>query len=190
MVEQVAVATVKRVVDVSIWPTLFSRCCNSGNSSSSSNSSSRPRHLATIARRPPPAGNGKALVLCGGKRAIRCRSTRDSSPFTAVHQRKLLIDDFLQIGLLIWRSSRKWFNFAPALPAPNRCPGGEGVPDYVLLLQEPPPLFIDKSFSSDIMTTSDLYPMPRNSLHSGRKASYDVRSLGSDGNSPFLFYFV
>ena len=59
---------------------------------------------------------------------------------------------------------------------------GESVPDYVILLQEPPPLFIDKSFSSDIMTTSDLYPMPRNSLHSGRKASYDVRSLGSDGN--------
>ena len=54
------------------------------------------------------------------------------------------------------------------------------IPDYVLLLQEPPPLFIDKSLSGD-MGTYDFYPMPRSSLHSVRKASYDVRSLGSDG---------
>ncbi len=50
----------------------------------------------------------------------------------------------------------------------------------MLLLQEPPPLFIDKSLSGD-MGTYDFYPMPRSSLHSVRKASYDVRSLGSDG---------
>ncbi|XP_046643616.1 high affinity cAMP-specific and IBMX-insensitive 3',5'-cyclic phosphodiesterase 8A-like isoform X1 [Daphnia pulicaria] len=54
------------------------------------------------------------------------------------------------------------------------------TPDYVLLLQEPPPLFIDKSLSGD-MGAYDFYPMPRSSLHSVRKASYDVRSVGSDG---------
>ncbi|XP_057371370.1 high affinity cAMP-specific and IBMX-insensitive 3',5'-cyclic phosphodiesterase 8A-like [Daphnia carinata] len=54
------------------------------------------------------------------------------------------------------------------------------APDYVLLLQEPPPLFIDKSLSGD-MGAYDFYPMPRSSLHSVRKASYDVRSVGSDG---------
>ena len=32
--------------------------------------------------------------------------------------------------------------------------------------------------------------MPRNSLHSGRKASYDVRSLGSDGQFQFEFEFL
>lgn len=31
------------------------------------------------------------------------------------------------------------------------------------------------------MCNSDYYPMPRSSLHSVRKASYDVRSLNSDG---------
>lgn len=31
------------------------------------------------------------------------------------------------------------------------------------------------------MGAYDFYPMPRSSLHSVRKASYDVRSVGSDG---------
>jgi len=53
------------------------------------------------------------------------------------------------------------------------------VPDYVMMLQEPLPLLIDKSLSGDI-GNSDYYPLPRSSLHSVRKASYDVRSLGSD----------
>lgn len=61
------------------------------------------------------------------------------------------------------------------------------TPDYVLLLQEPPPLFIDKSLSGD-MGAYDFYPMPRSSLHSVRKASYDVRSVGSDG-TPFWIYY-
>lgn len=53
------------------------------------------------------------------------------------------------------------------------------VPDFVMLLQESPPLLFDKSLSGD-MGNVDYYQLPRSSLHSIRKASYDVRSLGSD----------
>lgn len=59
----------------------------------------------------------------------------------------------------------------------------------MLLLQEPPPLFIDKSLSGD-MAGSDVYPLPRSSFHSNRKPSYDVRSLGSDGRSSRYFRFT
>ena len=52
--------------------------------------------------------------------------------------------------------------------------------EYVILLQEPHAMLIDKSMSGDV-SAGDFYHLPRNSLYSARKASYDVRSIGSDG---------
>ena len=55
---------------------------------------------------------------------------------------------------------------------------------WLLLVQEAPAPFLDKSLSADLAQAGVFYAMPaRGSLHSTRKASYDVRSLGSDSKN-------
>lgn len=53
-------------------------------------------------------------------------------------------------------------------------------PTHFVYIQEPPPLLADKALSDT--GQSDGYPLPRGSLRSLRKGSYDIKSLNSDGS--------
>ena len=63
------------------------------------------------------------------------------------------------------------------------------VPTHYIYIGDLPTSFVEKSFSSDVASSQDAgYPMPRGSLKSLRKASYDIKSISNDSNV-FLKYF-
>lgn len=63
--------------------------------------------------------------------------------------------------------------------------GAVGATHYIYV-SDVPGAFGDKSFSSDVASNHDLgYPMPRGSLKSLRKASYDIKSISNDSEWKF-----
>lgn len=62
-------------------------------------------------------------------------------------------------------------------------------PTHYIYIGDLPSSLVEKSFSSDVASSQDAgYPMPRGSLKSLRKASYDIKSISNDSNELYSLY--